>query len=50
MVTLAALCRANGLDMHQTGETELASKPAMSPLPGVYPDRQPIDSKGENHE
>ena len=53
MVTLAALCLANGLDMHASGETELAriwtkveqirakqaAKPAMSPLPGVYPDR-----------
>ena len=64
MVTLAALCQANGLDMHQAGETELArvwtkipqiqakqaSKPAMSPLPGVYPDRQPIDSEGGHHD
>jgi NTP pyrophosphatase (non-canonical NTP hydrolase) len=47
MVTLAALCLANGLDMHQAGETELsrvwtkveqirakqAAKPRMSPLP-----------------
>ena len=53
MVTLAALCLANGMDMHAAGETELAriwtkveqirakqaSKPAMSPLPGVYPER-----------
>lgn len=48
MVTLAALCLAHGLDMHQAGETELAriwnkvesirakqaAKPAHSPLPG----------------
>lgn len=47
MVTLAALCLANGLDMHAAGETELvriwgkveqirkkqASKPRHSPLP-----------------
>lgn len=55
MVTLAALCLAQGLDMHQAGETELSritqpamvelirekqkAKPAMSPLPGVYPER-----------
>jgi len=50
MVTLAALCLASGLDMHQDGETELArilkpeiiekirikqaTKPKLSPLPG----------------
>ncbi|WP_243772096.1 hypothetical protein [Burkholderia anthina] len=48
MVTLAALCLANGLDMHAAGETELtrvwtkverirakqAAKPKHSPLPG----------------
>jgi hypothetical protein len=53
MVTLAALCLAHGMDMHAAGETELAriwtkveqirakqkAKPAMSPLPGSYPDR-----------
>lgn len=55
MVTLAALCLANGLDMAGAGEQELTrisqpdkvlhirekqrSKPAMSPLPGVYPER-----------
>lgn len=55
MVTLAALCLAQGLDMHQAGETELSritqpvmvelirekqkAKPAMSPLPGVYQER-----------
>jgi hypothetical protein len=49
MVTLAALCLANGLDMHGAGETELArinvpemvvkirakqaAKPKHSPLP-----------------
>ena len=52
-VTLAALCLAAGLDEDQCAETELARiwtkvekirekqkrKPAMSPLPGVYPDR-----------
>lgn len=54
MVTMAALCLANGLDMHQLAETELsriwtkveqirakqASKPQFGPLPGVYPDRK----------
>lgn len=55
MVTLAALCLAQGLDMHKAGETELSritqpamvelirekqkAKPAMSPLPGVYRER-----------
>ncbi|MCE1010171.1 hypothetical protein [Pseudomonas monteilii] len=53
MVTLAALCLANSLDMHQLGETELArvwtkvdairakqaSKPQFGPLPGAYPGR-----------
>jgi hypothetical protein len=47
MVTLAALCTANGIDMHASGETELAriwtkiekirekqaAKPKHSPLP-----------------
>lgn len=57
MVTLAALCLAQGLDMRQAAERELARiaqpvmierirekqkrKPSMSPLPGVYPDRRP---------
>lgn len=50
MVTLAALCIVNGLDMHMDGAKELkrvwtkvpeirakqASKPKNSPLPGVY--------------
>lgn len=54
MVTLAALCLANDLDMHQNAETELAriwtkveairakqaKKPQFGPLPGVYPDRE----------
>ncbi|AZF37754.1 hypothetical protein C4J88_2974 [Pseudomonas sp. R4-39-08] len=54
MVTLAALCLAGDLDMHAAGEAELAriwtkvdqirakqaAKPAMSPLPGAYPDRE----------
>lgn len=53
MVTLAALCLAHSMNMHDAGETELAriwtkveqirakqaAKPSMSPLPGVYPDR-----------
>lgn len=51
MVTLAALCLANGLDMHDNGETELdriwtkveairakqAAKPKHSPLPETTP-------------
>ncbi|WP_063545451.1 hypothetical protein [Pseudomonas putida] len=54
MVTLAALCLANDLDMHQLADTELArvwtkvdqirekqkSKPQVGPLPGVYPGRE----------
>ena len=54
MVTLAALCLAQGLDMHAAGETELAriwtkveairakqaAKPKHSPLPAAAP--QPI--------
>ena len=53
MVTLAALCLASDMDMHECGETELARvwtkveqirekqkrKPQMGPLPGAYPDR-----------
>lgn len=66
MVTLAALCLAHGLDMHGAGETELArisqpetitrirmkqaSKPAMSPLPGVYPERQPTGTRDEHQQ
>jgi hypothetical protein len=66
MVTLAALCLAHGLDMHGAGETELArisqpetitrirmkqaSKPAMSPLPGVYPERQPTGTRNEHQQ
>ncbi|WP_414440488.1 hypothetical protein [Burkholderia sp. 22PA0106] len=57
MVTLAALCLASGLDMHQAGETELtrisepamvlkirakqAAKPKHSPLPQGVPARTP---------
>lgn len=51
MVTLAALCLSQGLNMHQCGETELAriwtkveqirakqaAKPRNSPLPGASP-------------
>lgn len=56
MVTLAALCAASELDMAEAGEQELArisqpetmlrirekqrNKPAMSPLPGAYPERE----------
>lgn len=53
MVTLAALCEAQELNMQPLGETELAriwtkieqirakqaSKPSFSPLPCSYPDR-----------
>lgn len=55
MVTFAALCQSAGLDLVAAGEKELTrisdpmvmekirlkqlSKPAMSALPGVYPDR-----------
>lgn len=55
MVTLAAFCLANGLDMHEAGETELtriwtkvdqirakqASKPKHSPLPQEVVARSP---------
>ena len=55
MVTLAALCLANDLDMHELAEAELsrvwtkveeirakqASKPQFGPIPGVYPEREP---------
>ena len=60
MVTLAALCLARQLNMHLAGELELARitqpemvarirekqkrKPAMSPLPGIYPERQEMTS------
>ena len=56
MVTLAALCLAGGLDMHQCGETELeriwqaidkirekqANKPRHSPLPGPSAPQLPM--------
>lgn len=58
MVTLAALCLAHKLDMHHAGEVELAriskpevmerirlkqaNKPAMSALPGAYPEREQV--------
>ena len=63
MVTLAALCLANGMDMDAAAETELSRilqpevvtkirekqkrKPAFSPLPGSYPDRAPAADGGE---
>lgn len=57
MVTLAALCEAQELNMQPLGETELArvwtkiekirakqlAKPQFSPLPSVYPDRKSLD-------
>lgn len=58
MITLAALCLANGLDMHQAGEVELAriwtmvdqirakqaAKPKHSPLPAAsHPDDLAVD-------
>lgn len=60
MVTLAALCLANGLDMHECGETELAriwtkveairakqaAKPKHSPLPMHAPQAQDV-GRGE---
>ncbi|WP_425221749.1 hypothetical protein [Pseudomonas sp.] len=63
MVTLAALCAASELDMAEAGERELTrisqpetmlrirekqrKKPAMSPLPGVYPERAaPVQQAG----
>jgi hypothetical protein len=58
MVTLAALCLAQNLDMHTASEAELArvwtkveqirakqqAKPAIGPLPGAYPDRMTAPS------
>ncbi|MDZ5633998.1 MULTISPECIES: hypothetical protein [unclassified Janthinobacterium] len=55
MVTLAALCLAQGLDMHAAGETELAriwtkveairakqaAKPKHSPVPAAIPQMAP---------
>ncbi|GEM_PF-1821802 len=60
MVTLAALCLANGLDMHAAGETELAriwtkveairakqaAKPKHSPLPEHTPTRAADSPQG----
>ncbi len=56
MVTLAALCLAHGMDMHNAGETELAriwtkveqirakqaAKPKHSPLPEVQNNDRPM--------
>ena len=58
MVTLAALCLAHKIDMQHAGEVELAriskpevmerirlkqaNKPAMSALPGAYPEREQV--------
>lgn len=66
MVTLAALCLASDMDMHECAETELSRvwtkvdqirekqkrKPAMSPLPGVYPERPqpPVEWEGSGDE
>jgi len=61
MVTLAALCLANGLDMHANGETELAriwtkvetirakqaAKPKHSPLP-AHPTTDPVSREAAN--
>lgn len=57
-ITLNALCNAQEMDYQIAAETELnrickpdvmdrirakqKSKPAMSPLPGSYPDRKPF--------
>jgi len=61
LVTLAALCLAQGLDMHDAAEVELSRimqpeiiskirekqkrKPAMGTLPGVYPERTASQGK-----
>lgn len=61
MVTLAALCFANDVDLNAAMLAELArinlpdvilrigekqkTKPSMSPLPGVYPDRKEVDNE-----
>lgn len=61
MVTLAALCLAQGLDMHASGETELAriwtkveqirakqaAKPKHSPLPEHVPAASPAPAQGK---
>lgn len=61
MVTLAALCAAQKWDMQKCAETELRRvwekigiirekqkrKPAMSPLPGVYPDREEMQFRSD---
>lgn len=62
MITLAALCLANGLDMHEAGEAELAriwtmvekirakqaAKPKHSPLPEATHPAQPAEQAGED--
>lgn len=62
LVTLAALCLANEMDMHKCGEVELGRitqpamvekirekqkrKPSMSPLPGIYSGRSSAPDMG----
>jgi hypothetical protein len=64
MVTLAALCLAQDMDMHAAAETELnriwgkveqirakqAAKPALGPLPGSYPERLPGPSVSDQEQ
>ena len=64
MVTLAALCLAQDMDMHAAAETELtriwgkvehirakqAAKPAFGPLPGSYPERVPGPSVSDQEQ
>lgn len=66
MVTLAALCRAQNISLHDSALTEYLRisepevierirekqkrKPAMSPLPGAYPDRLEIAGREELQE
>ena len=65
-VTLAALCLAQGIDGQAAAEAELSRitqpemverirekqkrKPSMSPLPGVYPDREEMTSSQASQE
>lgn len=66
MVTLAALCLAQDIDMQNAADTEISrieapeiierirakqkSKPQFSPLPGSYPEREPFKSSDTHDE